>query len=536
MKMHQKVQARRAVTLLAMVSALGLCLPSASAQPDPLWRWVQASPLLLREAPKPDGHVTGRLQQGTRVTLTSQDESSGYCGVWTDSHWQGFVACRHLSATPVAPKRAGEGGVPPDRRWVAGSGLMLRAQAQRDAPVLGRLALNTELTLGNDQSASANGYCAVETVPIAGAAALKGFTACQYLASSPIAPERMSVAEVWDGERTAPNPDFNPRRLFALEPSWNSMARYINQQNAPCDDEGKCPLRDADVADVLADMRRQLHGQFVAETQAPVPLAHWPQIAAGTPATVRSDFPLHAWNQEGEDGSQALGRALSVPAVRPSWFRDEEELASPGTSLSGLAHRFHAKKQLFVGALLPGHSADDDSQVARLTRPLHRIELLADGSVTSKLETPEVVNDAWDPDRDYNCEGWPGPGFAFGDVDAATRQRNQFADVSPPPGGPLRIFWFYSNRALPAGKAQTQREVVKLDRRTTGFVSMELRRIDLEGDGVPDLLWVQATGRGPGHLQGPPAHDDPWYRLLLVNIGGEWRVLGEDQIIYGCGC
>jgi hypothetical protein len=535
MNMHQKAKARRAVTLLAVMSVLEMCLPSAYARPEPLWRWVQASPLLLRQSPKPDGLVTGRLQQGTRVTLTSEDPSSGYCDVSTDSHWGGFVACRHLSATPVAPKRAGEEGVPPDRRWAAGSGLVLRAQAQRDAPVLGRLALNTELTLGSDQSAAANGYCAVETVPVAGAAALKGFTACQYLASSPVAPERMSVAEVWDGKRTVPNPDFNPRRLFALKPSWNSMARYITQQSAPCEDEGRCPPRDADFAEALADMRRQLHGQFVAEMQVPAPLARWPQIAAGTPATDQPNFPLNAWNQEGTNGSQALGRALAVPAARPSWFRDEEELAPPSTSLSELAHRFHAKKQLFVGALLPGHSPEDNSQVARLTRPLHRIELLADGRVTSKLVTPEVVNVEWDPDRDYRCEGWAGPGFAAGDIDAATRKRNQFGEV-PPPAGPLRLFWFYSNRALPAGKAQTQREVVKLDRRTTGFVSMELRRIDLEGDGVPDLLWVEATGRGPGHLQGPPAHDDPWYRLLLVNIGGEWRVLGEDQITYGCGC
>lgn len=535
MKIHRKAQGRRAVTLLAVVSVLGMCLPSAYAKPNPLWRWVHASPLLLREAPKPDGLVRGRLQQGTRVTLTSQDESSGYCGVSTASYWSGFVACRHLSTTPVAPKRAGEDGVPPDRRWVAGSGLMLRAQAQRDAPVLGRLALNTELTLGSDQSASANGYCAVETVPLASAAALKGFTACQYLATSPIAPERMGVPQVWDGERTAPNPDFNPRRLFALYPSWGSMARYITQQGAPCDDEGKCPPHDADFAEVLADMRRQLHGQLIAGGEAPFPLARWPRIAAGTPATGQPDFPLHAWNQEGEDGSQALGRALSVPAARPSWFRDEDELASPSTLLSGLAHRFHAKQQLFVGALLPGHSKDDDSQVARLTRPLHRIELLADGRVTSKLVTPEVVSNAWDPDQDYNCEGWSGPGFAYGDVDAATRQRNQFGEA-PPSVGPLRLFWFYSNRALPAGKAQVQRQVVKLDRRKTGFVSMEQRRIDLDGDGVADLVWVQAMGRGPGHLQGPPPHDDPWYRLLLVNVAGEWRVLAEDQISYGCGC
>ena len=146
-----------------------------------------------------------------------------------------------------------------------------------------------------------------------------------------------------------------------------------------------------------------------------------------------------------------------------------------------------------------------------------------------------MVSNAWDPDQDYNCEAWPGPGFAYGDVDAATRQRNQFGEA-PPSMGPLRLFWFYSNRALAAGKAQVQRQVVKLDRRKTGFVSMEQGRIDLDGDGVPDLVWVQATGRGPGHLQGPPPHDDPWYRLLLVNVGGEWRVLAEDQISYGCGC
>ena len=44
------------------------------------------------------------------------------------------------------------------------------------------------------------------------------------------------------------------------------------------------------------------------------------------------------------------------------------------------------------------------------------------------------------------------------------------------------------------------------------------------------------TGPGAGHLDGPTGTDDTWYRLVLVNTGGRWKVLGTDQFSYGCGC
>ena len=59
---------------------------------------------------------------------------------------------------------------------------------------------------------------------------------------------------------------------------------------------------------------------------------------------------------------------------------------------------------------------------------------------------------------------------------------------------------------------------------------------DIDGDGEPDLLVLEGLGPGPGHLDAPAGTDDPWYRLLLANIGGAWKVLASDTFGYGCGC
>ena len=47
---------------------------------------------------------------------------------------------------------------------------------------------------------------------------------------------------------------------------------------------------------------------------------------------------------------------------------------------------------------------------------------------------------------------------------------------------------------------------------------------------------LEGTGPGPGHIDGPTDTDDPWYRLLLANIDGVWKVVGRDAFAYGCGC
>jgi hypothetical protein len=254
------------------------------------------------------------------------------------------------------------------------------------------------------------------------------------------------------------------------------------------------------------------------------------------------DLPL--WREfdggpehRGQGPTQPLAQRLPLPLppAEPSWFRSGAELAGPQASLAQLAQHFDAEQQWFVGALFSPRPEDADARFERLTRKLHRIELLSDGSLRTELHTPQWVNRGWQPDLESMCHSYLGDGFAFGDTDAATRQRNGFA---PQAGLSAQrwLFSFYSSRPLPPGPSSTDRQTLALDRQASGFVKGELRRIDVDADGRPDLIWFEGTGRGPGHIDGPPKHDDPWWRLLLVNLDGQWRVLGTDAISYGCGC
>ncbi|WP_374659080.1 hypothetical protein [Inhella sp.] len=510
---------------------------SLAAQPLPMpdERWVASGPLLVRTQATADAPVRARLQQGSRVRLIKPGPEEGYCelGFWgfygpAPDSMRGFVACRFLSPRWVAPARAGEAGVPAERRWAAGSGVLLRAAAQPQAEVLARLPLNTEMNLRAQPAPDAS-YCAVQT-QIPTQSPQDGFVACKLLARSPVAPERIGVSawERWGVSES--NPEYNPRQMFALEPSWDWMAHYETQQGHACEG-AHCPPRDADFEVERARMRQLLHGQLVAEREPPPPLPHLTEVD-GRAWTERGspDFPL--------EGPMAAARvkaflaALPLQPPAPSWFRSEAELADPATPLAQLAHRFDAQQRWYVGALLnPQDWAH--ARVERLTQPLVRVELLSDGRVRARSQLPQQVRGAWRPDVDYLCEDWPGEGFAFGDLDGATAQRNGW---QASPAGPRRLFWFYSSRPpAAAAKALGALERVALKREQHGFTRLEWRRFDLDGDGLPDLLWAEATGRAPGHLDERPAHDDPWVRLLFVNLAGQWRLLGSDVMSYGCG-
>ncbi|MBB5204809.1 hypothetical protein HNQ51_002123 [Inhella inkyongensis] len=509
-----------------------------AAQPLPMpdERWVASGPLLVRTQAAADAPVQARLQQGSRVQLITPGPEEGYCEVGFGGFYspapdsqRGFVACRFLSPRWVATARAGEAGVPAERRWVAGAGVLLRAAAQPQAEVLARLPLNTEMNLRIQPAPDAS-YCAVQT-QIPTQPPQDGFVACKLLARSPVAPERIGVRawERWGAQES--NPEYNPRQLFALEPSWDWMAHYETQQGHLCEG-AHCPPRDPDFETERGRMRQALHGQMIAEREPPPPLRSLAELdgnewtSQGPPDFPRQG-PLAAARMK------AFLAALPLQTPAPSWFRSEAELASPATPLAQLAERFNAQQRWYVGALLnPQEWAE--ARIERLTKPLVRVELFSDGRVRAQSQLPQKVRREWRPDVDYMCDDWPGEGFAFGDMDAATAKRNGW---QAPSASPRRLFWFYSSRPLTsAAKALGGAERVALKREQHGFTRLELRRFDLDGDGQPDLLWAEATGRAAGPLDGPPKHDDPWLRLLFVNLAGQWKLLGSDVMSYGCGC
>lgn len=521
-----------AVLPLALAGLLAAGLAHAAPVPAPV-RWVQATSLMLRAEPSANARVLERLPQGHRVELSELPAAGAeWCGVVAAGplRFNGFVACRYLSDQPVAPLTAGEAGVPPDRRWVTGSRLQLRAEPRLDAPVLASLALNTAVRLTGPQADT--GYCAVQLLDGPG---LSGYTACRYLERSPLNAVALATPANADGSS---NPDFNPARAFWISPSWALMAHYarqVEQQRAQLGD--KAP-RGPD--EPLERMKVRLSGEVVSMTDTPRVWPAWARLRQPLPGDPAPSVGLEGDDRAGDAAQRTLALLKALPALpeaAPSWWTREDQLAAPGESVAALAARFGGQVVALHESLQPGspHRGEvaPGARIDRLTQPLHRISLLADQTLRDERATPQRTYRDWDPTADISCDGWVG-GFSHGTADRATLLRNHFE--APPAGRVPVLFRLWSHRPLPAGPARWTRQALQFDRTQTGFVSGEWRTVDLDNDGIPDLAWLQATGRGPGHLDGPPPHDDPWYRLLLANVAGRWRLLEVDTFGYGCGC
>jgi hypothetical protein len=181
-----------------------------------------------------------------------------------------------------------------------------------------------------------------------------------------------------------------------------------------------------------------------------------------------------------------------------------------------------------------------------LVQPIQRVQLFRDGRLHTERSQVRSKTVLWIEQEEAMCNDWS-PGFSFGDGDASIWRyfdNNTYASADGKttrreslkhnPAGSL--FVFYTNIVLPRDSATLTETSLKLDRLNTGFVRGAHLYYDLDGDGIPDLAIWEGQGNGPGHLGGSTTTDDRWYRLVLVNISGKWKVLGSDQFRYGCGC
>jgi len=243
-----------------------------------------------------------------------------------------------------------------------------------------------------------------------------------------------------------------------------------------------------------------------------------------------------------------LIRALEFPAVRPSLFRSEAEVASPRTTAEEASGRFGIVfRQLITPRPEPGAEGgsgaglyDMLTRTQLLVRPVQRVQLFRDGRLRMESSLVKKTETLWRDVDEPMCEGWV-PGFAFGDADAAIWRYfdgdgdpNAQAKLSRNPGASL--FAFYTNSNMPRGPARRSEVPAEMDRDATGFLRGLYLHYDLDGDGAFDIAVWEGQGKGPGHLEASTITDDRWYRLVLVNIDGAWKVLGSDVFGYGCGC
>ncbi|UXH76705.1 SH3 domain-containing protein [Roseateles amylovorans] len=535
-------------------------------------RWIKADDLRVRAGPGMDQRVSGMLQRGSEVILKSPEAFDGFCLIEGDGQY-GYVACQYLSAEPISRPRAGQDGVPPDRRWITGTAVNLRAAAARDAEIVSRLSINRAVQLVRADVGI--GFCEVQPLDRAGKPeGASGFTACQYLAV-----EALPAAQ-------AAAIDGDPARTFWRSPGWWKLEAYAQSLVAKLPESAKYGPwpRDEELE------RMKAHLALGLKAPPPKPLPDWSALkalaAAHDPAILgtaqrakaRSGKDKELWRREYRASSAAhqigvnlglsgplhdsissdgggervmrLMLALEMPTVRPSLFRTEAEVGPPGEGPEALAGRFGGiyrtvvaprKPQRPDGSTTTGAGLYDMfSRTVSLTRPVLYVQLYRDGTLKSEATNTSATEVLWRDVDGPECEGWT-PGFGFGDVDGPIwRYFDQPGNELPQPvkraAGPPRLFAYKALQAPPRSKATRSEQVVKLDRAATGFSRFTQMGFDLDEDGVPDLMVLEGAGPGPGHLGGTTQTDDPWYRLLLVNLGGAWKVLSSDSFSYGCGC
>ena len=536
--------------------------------------WVRVDDLRVRAGPGPEQRVIGKLSRGTEVILKMAPRE-GFCYIEGDGQY-GYVACQHLSTDRVARPKAGADGVDAAQRWVSGNAVTLREAPRQDAPILDRLGLNAIVKLSRE--APGSGYCEVQ--PANGPS---GYVACRYLAPTPVV-----LAHVRGYRRSgeAPPSGDDIERAFWLEPSWDALQQYAEHLNIL--PRGPWPRNE-----VLERMKAHL--ALGINGRKPEPYAAWSSLKRqaaqdlnlsgearrlrATGKNVPEEISQREWRTESAatnlqtaiglwgplhdaitaDGGAArvvrLIRELDFPIVRPSLFRNEAELAPPNATAEQASGRFGIVFRQLVTPRPTPKAGDEDGSTPGLydiwrhtqvlVRPLQRVQLFRDGRLRVEKSFIRKTRTLWHDIDEPHCSDWIA-GFEFGDADPGVwrylrvdvneeyRADHQRKSRKRNPAGSL--FAFYTDIELPTGPAILNEVPIKLKRDDTGFVRGSYLNYDLDRDGIPDISVWEGEGNGPGHLVGPTKTDDRWYRLVLGNINGAWKVLGHDTFSYGCGC
>jgi hypothetical protein len=454
-----------------------------------------------------------------------------------------IVVCvaKSVYAQPATQKTA--------HRWVIGAGVNLRAEANLNAPVLTRMALNTPVTL--IATIPNSKYCEVEltsSVP----PVLRGFTACEFLGTSVIKPREVANEYLADGK--TPNPNYNPERAFWLKPSYEALAEYgrylERKRNAPSNEAEGIFLAERPKMPEFERMKEHLaKGALVA---APAPYWRWDELKA---LALRSDAQTRL--EKMTDSrlifhylKVPLINAIELPIITSSHFQNQNEIAEPTKLTEKIAAQFQII-QTIKTRNFDTLNKDPQSgfvgiwgikEITRsLTQPVIKNTLSREG--TEIHFEPTYLRQAH---REYGdtdgvmCEGYEGDGFDFGDADpkiSINYAKNAGHDAySQPKKAGNRLMYFFTKKPLPQQTASMSVVKQKLNRAKTGFVAATEFHFDINSDGIPDILVWEGTGIGPGHLDGPTKTDDAWYRIFFVNIAGLWHLLGTDSFSYGCGC
>ena len=496
--------------------------PSTFAEPVQSLRWVLADQVRVRSGPGTDHPVAGALSRGAELLLKAPAEGE-FCSIEGEGQ-VGYVACKFLSAERISRPKAGENGVDATQRWVSSNSVTLREKPDINSKALGRLPLNATVKMVKDDAK--NGYCEVQL-----ADGSIGYTACRFLSITAVVSNNFQTNKGADKglpEDVTMLGDFKP----APYADWVELKRKALAQQP----------------DYIAEWERVHKLAKTVSVEVQQRLLAFQNLEQNLRVAIGLGGPL----LDKSARASSLISALEFPSVQPSLFQNEAEIAPPSSTTYEASGRFGIQmRQTATSRILRQPSPEsansagpyESEQITtKLVRPVQRVQLFRDGRLRTASSQVFIKRNAWYY-ADVMCEDYTGDGFAFGDSDRSIWSYLAYAGAEAEKNArklnrnePGSLFAFYTTYRLQIASAARTEIPIKLDSDKTGFVRGVHLQYDLNSDGIPDIAVWEGQGKGPGHLEGITKTDDRWYRLILVNIAGKWKVLGTDVFSYGCGC
>lgn len=441
-----------------------------------------------------------------------------------------------------------------EQRYVIGSWVNVRSMPAANAAVIDHVIVNTPVVVANDEAG--NGFC-----EIAYAGGKRGHVTCRLIGDKPLSLQEVGLPHSANGE---PNPSYSAPRAFWIEPSVDRLmvaGKYFEtvmlkpeelmaEQKPPAEHGERAKVRRFPIPEYEAMKERLRNGVvgFLGANDRDIRLAKWQaikDIAASNPAaggltsegqSIRNLFRF--WGHR--DTPMDLIRALELPSIKQSYFRDAGKILPPFATTETASVVFGTPYRAVVKSgpkwIPAGHYSDgylfgawDVGAVeTRLVSTVHKHTIFRDGKILS--EASDVPGGRF-PDTDADggdCD----IGFSWGDAGASIL-RATFGKIPPVKKPGESLFYYFSKDRLADSPASVVRSKTKFS--YAGFIKAETFLIDVDRDGVGDILVWEGTGVSEQPIWDPGSAQAN-YRIIFFNVDGEWHLFLVDEFLYGCGC
>lgn len=414
--------------------------------------------------------------------------------------------------------------------WVSGSMVNVRARPDPNAEVLTRLTTNAAVSMLGQQGK----FCEVSWN-----AGEHGFVACSLLESKP-----QSIEDL----------DGYPLRAFWVEPSFARLLqaghairdmmlteKQISTETPPLTSEDMLDTEKFDTKkppalkrfpvpefDAMKDLMKK---GVVAPKSLWVQPPSWEAVSsavAGADADsgggINELMELRGerWWLGNERIDVDLYQQIKLPAALPSYFRGLEGVGRPSATAQELSAQFKVPHRIRVMSkphwVIPNYGNpyvygawDIGGVEIQLSNPLYEISIDKTGKTSaSTTNAPELHEE----NNDTDSEGQSRPFVVDWSKAVAV-----FRSREPLHFGKVKVTT--SKQTLKAAASKDE------DYRASHFTSAVMRTIDLDGDGKPDLIALDAL-RKADCGEAPNGGDFVALKITFINANGRWFVLDMD--------